>query len=43
MTQWKREYGRVEEVPRRSTLHDALDFNGNDNIRDKMMERAINR
>jgi hypothetical protein len=27
----------------RSTLHDALDLNGNDNIRDKMMERAINR
>ena len=27
----------------RSTLHDALDLNSNDNIRDKMMERAINR
>jgi len=27
----------------RSTLQDALDLNGNDNIRDKMMERAINR
>ena len=27
----------------RSNLHDALDLNGNDNLRDKMMERAINR
>lgn len=27
----------------RKTLHDALDLTGNDNIKDKMMERAINR
>ncbi|MBK7005317.1 MAG: hypothetical protein IPH37_09300 [Burkholderiales bacterium] len=27
----------------RKTLHDALDLSGNDNIKDKMMDRAINR
>ena len=27
----------------RSTLHQALDVHGQDNMRDKMMERAINR
>lgn len=27
----------------RKTLHDALDLSGNENLKDKMMERAINR
>lgn len=35
--------GATQAPTGRTTLHDALDLNGNDNIRDKMMERAINR
>jgi hypothetical protein len=33
--------GKAAAPDARKTLHDALDLSGNDNIKDKMMERAI--
>lgn len=34
---------RITSQDRRTSLRDALDLSGNENIRDKMMERAINK